>query len=142
VIQAWILLLHKRSVMRAAFSQVSYELMLQRDQERIAILNYIYNKNDVEAFQMLRMRRAPFYELVKRFRDRGLLSDNIHTCVADEVVMFLHVVSHNQRFRAMHNTFRRSIYTLSRYFNQVLYAFGELREEMIKPPSGEIPSKI
>jgi hypothetical protein len=45
-------------------------------------------------------------------------------------------------FRIMHNTFRRSIETISRYFNQVLYAIGELRQEMIKPPSGDIPSKI
>jgi hypothetical protein len=40
--------------------------MLQQDQKMIANLNYIYNRNDVEAVQMLRMRRAPFYELVKR----------------------------------------------------------------------------
>jgi hypothetical protein len=33
-------------------------------------LNYIYIRNDVEVVQMLRMRRAPFYELVKRFRER------------------------------------------------------------------------
>jgi hypothetical protein len=55
--------------------------------------------------------------------------------------MFLHVVGHNQRFIVMHNTFRRSIETISRYFNQV-YAIGELRQEMIKPPSDETPSKI
>jgi hypothetical protein len=62
--------------------------MLQRDQERIANLNWIYNRNDVEAVQMLRMRRAPFYELVKRFRERGLLSDSIHTCVEEQVLCF------------------------------------------------------
>jgi hypothetical protein len=142
VIQAWILLLHKRAVMRIAYPQVSYGPMLQRDQERIANLNWIYNKNEVEAVQMLRMRRAPFYELVKRFRKRGLPSDSIHTSVEEQVAMFLHIVGHNQRFRVMHNTFRRSIETISRYFNQVLYAIGELRQEMIKPPSGDIPSKI
>jgi hypothetical protein len=98
--------------------------------------------NDVEAVQMLRMRRAPFYELIKRFRERGLLQDTIHTYVEEQVAMFLHVVDHNQRFRAMHNTFERSIKTISRYFNQVLYAIGQLRQEMIKPPSGETPSKI
>jgi hypothetical protein len=116
--------------------------MLARDQERIANLNYIYNTNDVEAVHMLRMRRAPFYELVKRFRERGLLQDSIHTCVKEQVAMFLHVVGHNQRFRVMHNTFRRSIETISRYFNQVFYAIGELRQEMIKPQSGETASKI
>jgi hypothetical protein len=142
VIQAWILLLHKRAVMCAAFPQVIYGPMLQRDQERIANLNWIYNRNDVEAVQMLRMRTTPFYELVKRSRERGLLSDSIHTCVEEQVAMFLHVVGHNQKFRVMHNTFRRSIETISRYFNQVLYAIGELRQDMIKPPSGDLPSKI
>jgi hypothetical protein len=91
---------------------------------------------------MLRMRRAPFYELVKRFRERGLLQDSIHTCVEVQFAIFLHVVGHNQRFRVMHNTFKRSIETISRYFNQVLYTIGELRQEMIKPPSGETPIKI
>jgi hypothetical protein len=131
VMLASILLLHKRAVMHAAFPQVSYGPMLQRDQERIANLNWIYNRNDVEAVQMLRM-----------FRERGLLSDSIHTYVKEQVAMFLHVLGHNQRFRVMHNTFRRSIETISCYFNQVLYAIGELRQEMIKPPSGDIPSKI
>jgi hypothetical protein len=113
MIQAWILLLHKRAVMRTSYPDVSYGSMLQRDQERIANLNWIYNRNDVEAVQVLRMRRAPFYELVKRFRERGLLSDSIHTFVEEQVAMFLHVVGHKQRFRVMHNTFRKSIETIS-----------------------------
>jgi hypothetical protein len=29
--------------------------------------------NGVEVIQMLRMRRAPFYELVRRFRERELM---------------------------------------------------------------------
>jgi hypothetical protein len=60
----------------------------------------------------------------------------------EQVAMFLHVIGHNQRFRVMHNTFSRSIETISRYFNRVLYAIGELRQEMIKPPFGETASKI
>jgi hypothetical protein len=59
----------------------------------------------VEVVQMLRMRRALFYELVKRFRERGLLQDSIHTYVEEQVDIFLYVVGHNQRFRIMHNTF-------------------------------------
>ncbi|XP_071680033.1 uncharacterized protein [Lolium perenne] len=73
--------------------------MLQRDRERIANLNNIYNCNDIETIQMLQMRRAPFYALVKTFKDRGLLTDSIHTSVEEQVAMFLHVVGHNQRFR-------------------------------------------
>jgi hypothetical protein len=69
---------------------------------------------------MLRMRRAPFYELVKRFTESGLLQDSIHTYVEEQVAMFLHVVGHNHRFRIIHDTFRRSVESISRYFNQVL----------------------
>nr|XP_040254251.1 protein ALP1-like [Aegilops tauschii subsp. strangulata] len=56
--------------------------------------------------------------------------------------MFLHVVGHNQRFRIIRNTFRRSMETISRYFKQVLYTVGELRGEMIRRPSGQTPPKI
>ena len=142
VVQAWILLVRKIVVRRNAYPLVSYGPMLARDQERIANLNNIYNTTDVEAMQMLRMGRAPFYALVQRFREGGQLKDITHTSVEEQVCMFLHVVGHNQRFRVIHNTFRRSCETISRYFKQVLFAIGELRHEMIKPPSGQTPPKI
>ncbi|XP_012701524.1 uncharacterized protein LOC105914438 [Setaria italica] len=67
-------------------------------------------------------------QLVNLFRERHLLKDNMHTIVEEQVAMFLHIVGHNQRFRVVHHTFRRSIETVSRYFAQVLYAVGELRD--------------
>jgi hypothetical protein len=54
------------------------------------------------------MNRAPFFALVRRFRATRLLVDNLHTSVEEQLAIFLHVVSHNQRFRVIHNTFRRS----------------------------------
>jgi hypothetical protein len=114
--------------------------MLPRDQERIANLNYIYNFNDVEAIQILWMRRAPFSALVRTFRERGLLVDSIHTSVEEQVAMFLHIVGHNQRFRVIHNTFRRSMKTISRHLLLVLYADGELRSKMIMASPQNIPS--
>ncbi|XP_071680395.1 protein ALP1-like [Lolium perenne] len=108
-------MVHKRAVRHAAYPRVTYRPMLQRDQERIANLNNIYNRNNVEAIQMLQMRRAPFYALVKTFRERGLLTDSIHTSVEEQIAMSLHVVGHNQRFRVIHNTFRRSTETISKH---------------------------
>jgi len=55
--------------------------------------------------------------------------------------MFLHVVGHNQRFRVIHQSFRRSIEAIRRIFHQVLFAVGELAE-IIKPPSTSIHPKI
>jgi len=62
--------------------------------------------------------------------------------VEEQVAMFLHVVGHNQRFRVVHQSFRRSIETVSRVFHQVLYAIGELRADMMKPPSTATHPKI
>ncbi|KAJ1270441.1 hypothetical protein BS78_06G052500 [Paspalum vaginatum] len=56
--------------------------------------------------------------------------------------MFLHVIGHNQHFRVIKMTFRRSIETVSRYFQEVLYVVGELREEMIVAPAPVTPTKI
>uniref|UniRef100_A0A453D624 DUF8040 domain-containing protein n=1 Tax=Aegilops tauschii subsp. strangulata TaxID=200361 RepID=A0A453D624_AEGTS len=141
-IQAWVMFMHQRAVRRAGRPLICYGPMFIREQERIQNLNYIYNCDDVEALWMLRMKRAPFARLVETFRSRGLLQDSINTSVEEQLAMFLHVVGHNQRFRVVHNMFRRSMETISRYFKQVLFAVGELRGEMISRPSGQTPPKI
>jgi len=56
--------------------------------------------------------------------------------------MFFHVVGHNQRFRVVYQSFRRSIETVNRIFHQVLFAVGELRADMIKPPTTATHPKI
>jgi hypothetical protein len=76
------------------------------------------------------------------FRQRGLVLDTINSSVEEQVAMFLHVVGHNQRFRVVHQSFRRSIEIVSRHFHQVLYAVGELRAELIKPPTSSTHPKI
>jgi hypothetical protein len=94
----------------------------------------VFNSTDVECLAMLHVTRAPFFALCNLFRGRGLVPETNGCSVEEQVVMFLHVVAHNQRFKVVHQLFRRSIKTVSRVFHQVLYAAGELRTEMIKPP--------
>ena len=127
---------------QTAQPRITYAPMSAMDVERQANLNRIYNCNDIECVNMLRMRRAPFFNLCNLLRERSLLRDTIHSCIEEQVAMFLHVVGHNQRFRVMHQTFRRSMETICRYFGEVLYAIGELRQEMKRPPSQEITLKI
>jgi len=66
---------------------------------------------------MLRMNRAPFFALCNLFRARSLVSDKEGVTVEEQVAMFLHVVGHNQRFRVVHQSFRRSIETVHRHFH-------------------------
>ncbi|WVZ50978.1 hypothetical protein U9M48_002174 [Paspalum notatum var. saurae] len=56
--------------------------------------------------------------------------------------MFLHTVGHNLRNRVVGHNFHRSGETVSRYFNKVLCAVGELRGDLIRPPSLQTPTKI
>ena len=127
---------------RRSHPRITYAPMSAMDEEGQANLNKIYNCNDIECVSMLRMRRAPFFNLCNLLRDMNLLRDTVHSNVEDQVAMFLHVVGHNQRFRVIHQNFRRSIETGSRYFREVLYAIGGLMGEMIRPPSNETSLKI
>jgi hypothetical protein len=66
---------------------------------------------------MLRMGRVAFFSLCNLFRDRGLVLDSTNVSVEEQVAMFLHVVGHNQRFRGVQQSFRRSIETVSSHFH-------------------------
>ena len=71
--------------------------------------------------------QSSFFALCNLFRGRGLIRETSGCSVEEQVAMFLHVVGHNQRFRVVHESFRRSIETVSRVFHQVLYAIDELK---------------
>ena len=86
--------------------------------------------------------KSAIFHLCNVLRERNLLRNSIHSCVEEQVAMFLHVVGHNQRFRVVDQFWRRSVETVSRYFKEVLYVIGELRAEMIRPPSIETPLTI
>ncbi len=63
-------------------------------------------------------------------------------CVEQQVAMFLNTVEHNLKNRLVATNYDRSGETVSRYFNKVLHAIGQLRNEFIRPPSSTTPSKI
>ena len=83
-----------------------------------------------------------FFQLCDIFHSRELVTDSIHASVEEQVAMFLHVVGHNERFRVVDLTFRRPAETISRFFQKVLYAVGELRNELIVPPATNVHPRI
>ena len=52
------------------------------------------------------------------------MTDREGVSVKEQVAMFLHVVGHNQRFRVVRHSFRRSIETVHKHFYVVLNAIG------------------
>ena len=83
------------------------------------------------------MNKACFFRFCQLFRDHALLEDTVHMCVEQQVAMFLYTVGHNVRNRVIATNFGRSEETISRYFyfDKVLHAIGELREDYISRPS-------
>ena len=58
---------------------ITYAPMSVVDEERQKNLDKIYNCNDVECVNMLRMRRAPFFQLCNLLRGKNLLRMRILT---------------------------------------------------------------
>ena len=77
--------------------RISYAPMAERDEIRQRNLMFIYNSDDTKCIDILRMRRAPFFQLCDLFRSRQLLKDSIHSSIEEQVAMFLHVVGHNSQ---------------------------------------------
>jgi hypothetical protein len=126
----------------APIEKITYAPIDDRDRMRIDYLNNKIWKNDITCVSMLRLNRPSFFRFCKLFRERGLLQDTIHMCVEQQIAMFLHTVGHNVRNRVVGTNFGRSGETVSRYFNKVLHAVEELRNDYIKPPSSTTPAKI
>jgi hypothetical protein len=131
-----------RAIMRKRRPRISYGPMHERDQQRIDYLNNKIWQSDVTCRNMLRFERAPFFRLCGILRDRELLENSPHLCVEQQVALFLHTIGHNLRNRVVATNFGLSFGTISIYFRRVLHAIGELRNDYIKPPSMETPTKI
>ncbi|XP_066324536.1 uncharacterized protein [Miscanthus floridulus] len=132
-VAAWFFMWFRRRVEDSR--SVTYGPLAERDMQRMNNLRYIYDSDDVHCVNLLRTRRAPFFQLCDLFHSRELVTDSMHASVEEQVAMFLHVVGNNERFRVVDLTFRRSAETISRFFQKVLYVVGELRNELIVPPA-------
>jgi hypothetical protein len=127
---------------RAPVGRITYAPIDERDRIRLVYLNSKIWRDDVTCVNMLRLTRASFFRFCELFRNRCLSEDTIHMCVEQQVAMFLHTIGHNVRNRVIATNFGRSSETVSRYFNKVLHAVGELRKDYIRPPSSATPAKI
>ena len=91
----------------------------------------LIDRNDIINIIMVRMNKSTFYNLYSILRQKGLLHDTLHMSVEEQLLTFLHTIGHNQRNRVIGRNFLRSGETVSRYFNHVLFAIGELQHEYI-----------
>jgi len=113
-----------------------------RDSERGLYLRRVIESSDINCRNVFRMDREVFFNLSSLLRSRGLLHDTQYVTVEEQLGLFLHTVGHNVRNRVHDVNFLRSGETISRHFQNVLHAIGELRRDYIHGPSTNVHEKI
>ncbi|KAH1106762.1 hypothetical protein J1N35_010530, partial [Gossypium stocksii] len=72
----------------------------------------------------------------------NLLQSTKSVNIREQVVIFLHIIGHNVRFRVIGSRYYRSTETIYRYFRVVLRAILKLYKLVIRLPDESIPSEI
>ncbi|WVZ98820.1 hypothetical protein U9M48_044201 [Paspalum notatum var. saurae] len=121
---------------------IKYGPLLSRDVWRNSELIRLIDTSDRTCISQLRMCRALFYKLCARLRESRLLGDTFHVSVEEQVAMFLKIVGQHHTNAAVGFSMWRSGETVSRYFNIVLFAMGELARELIHIRSTDTHAKI
>lgn len=74
-----------------------------------------------------RLSQIAYIQLCNRFK----VQDSQHAIVEEKIAIFLHVISHNDRFKKVKNRFQHSTQTLLKYFHEVLNGMMEFAKEVI-----------
>ena len=122
--------------------QIPRQPYVNRDVDRENYINSVLYCGDTHCLNQIRMRPGPFFKLCEMLERRVLLVNRKHMSVREQVLMFLHLIGHNVRFRAIGGRFFRSTWTIHSYFHIVLGAILKLYPEFVHPPSSSTPSKI
>lgn len=97
------------------------------------------NERCVESF---RMDKHVFYKLCDILEAKGLLRHTSRIKIEEQLAIFMFIVGHNLRTRAVQELFKYSGETISRHFNNVLNAIIAISVDFFKPPGSEIPPEI
>ena len=108
----------------------------------MAYLKKLYCDQDSDTINLLRMSKDVFFNLCTKLHSMHALRDTWHCSVEEQVATFLQTVGHKKKNRDIKFNFSRCTETVSRYFNEVLYAIGQLGPEMLRHRSTDVPSKI
>lgn len=82
----------------------------------------ILNGPNEQCLENFRMDKPVFYKLCDILQTRGLLRHTNRIKIEEQLAIFLFIIGHNLRTRAVQELFRYSGETISRHFNNVLNA--------------------
>nr|XP_043613895.1 uncharacterized protein LOC122585836 [Erigeron canadensis] len=102
----------------------------------------VLNGDNDFCVENFRMDKHVFYKLCDIFQAKGLLRHTSRIKIEEQLAIFMFIVGHNLRTRAVQELFKYSGETISRHFNNVLNAIIAISLDFFKPPASEIPPEI
>ncbi|GAV67539.1 LOW QUALITY PROTEIN: Myb_DNA-bind_3 domain-containing protein, partial [Cephalotus follicularis] len=87
------------------------------------------------------MRPVAFYELCNMLTSYNLVRQSKNMCIKEQVLLFVHCLGHNVRFRVLAGRFHRSSETCH-YFRIVLKAVLKLYKYVVRSPDDSTPPEI
>ncbi|GAV62916.1 LOW QUALITY PROTEIN: DDE_4 domain-containing protein, partial [Cephalotus follicularis] len=105
-------------------------------------MNSLLCRGDIHCIDQIRMRPVAFYELCNILTRYNLVRQSRNMSIKEQVLLFVHCLGHNVRFRVLARRFHRSSETCHRYFRIVLKAVLKLYKYVVRPPDDSTPPEI
>ncbi|XVF09448.1 hypothetical protein REPUB_Repub07fG0093500 [Reevesia pubescens] len=102
----------------------------------------VLNGQSDRCLENFRMDKPVFYKLCDILQAKGLLRHTNRIKIEEQLAIFLFIIGHNLRTRAVQELFRYSGETISRHFNNVLNAIMAISLEFFQPPGSDVPPEI
>lgn len=102
----------------------------------------VLNGQNERCLENFRMDKHVFYKLCDILQAKGLLRHTNRIKIEEQLAIFMFIVGHNLRTRAVQELFRYSGETISRHFNNVLNAIMAIVIDFFQPPISDIPSEV
>lgn len=90
----------------------------------------------------IRMKPIAFHHLCHILTKGEHVRPTIHMSVMEQVLIFLHIIGHNVRFRVIGSQIYRSTETVHRYFKVVLRVVLKLYRALIRLHNEDTPPEI
>ena len=105
--------------------------------EREHYINSILHGSERHCVSQIRMKPIAFHHLCHILIEGEHIRPTIHMSVTEQVLIFLHIIGHNVRFRVIGSQFHRSTETVHKYFKVVLKGVLKLYRALIRLPSDD-----
>ncbi|OIW16053.1 hypothetical protein TanjilG_04588 [Lupinus angustifolius] len=108
----------------------------------VKFVDGVLNGENERCLENFRMDKHIFYKLCDTLQAKGLLHHTNRIKIEEQLAIFLFIIGHNLRTRAVQELFRYSGETISRHFNNVLNAIMSISLDLFQPPGSDVPSEI